>query len=397
MMRFSMVLLMVASVARAEDWPQFRGGQGDGVSTEKGLPVNWSATEGHRWKVTLPARGVSSPVVANGRVYITCSSGTRDDRLHTLAYDANTGTLLWHRQLAATGGTLCHPMTCMAAPTPVADATGVYALFATGDMAAYDADGTLRWYRSFVGDYPTITNQVGAAASPILYEGKVIVPMDNAGESFLAALDSRTGKNLWKIARKREINWITPVVRKTGGTPELLLPMGTELVAYNAETGEKIWSHAGDGGSGIPTPSAVDGVIYLPSRGVTALKTEGGKAKTLWKTPKLQTGMSSPLVYDGYVYGAGGGGLVAVADAKTGTIALNERLYKGKCSASPLAGDGKIYITNETGTTVVMKAGPSGEILATNDIGEETLATPAISGTAIYLRTKTTLYCIGSK
>jgi len=136
----------------AGDWAQFTGPNASGVSPEKNLPAEWSKDKGIKWKAELPARGVSSPVVVGNRVYVTCSSGSRDDRLHVLCFDAATGKQLWHRQLQATGGTSCHPKSCMAANTPVADESGVYALFATGDLAAFDADGTLRWYRSLVGD-----------------------------------------------------------------------------------------------------------------------------------------------------------------------------------------------------------------------------------------------------
>jgi outer membrane protein assembly factor BamB len=388
-----MCLLLLVSVSPAENWSRFRGPNGTSVSSETGLPVSWSKTENIKWKADLPARGVSSPVVHNGRVYVTCSSGRKDDRLHTLAFDAATGKQLWHRQLAATGGTNCHPMTCMAAPTPVADDSGVYVLFATGDLAAFDTDGTLRWYRSLVGDYPTITNQVGMASSPILYKDKLLIPMDNNGESFLAAIDTQTGTNLWKADRKREINWVTPIVRETGGTAEVLFPDPGELIAYNADTGEKLWSHPGAAGS-IPSPTLADGVIYAPARGLVALKPEGSKAKEVWQSPKVQTGMSSPVVYDGIVYGASPNGTLTAADAKTGKVLWQER-YKGKAHASPVAGDGKVYVTNETGTVTVFQAGREPEVLSVNDLDDETLATPAISGGCLFIRTKSALYCIG--
>jgi outer membrane protein assembly factor BamB len=389
------LLLALTAAGRAENWSRFRGPNGAGVSSETGLPEKWSKTENVRWKADLPARGVSSPVVHNGRVYVTCSSGRQDDRLHTLAFDAATGKQLWHRQLAATGGTNCHPMTCMAAPTPAADDSGVYALFATGDLAAFDADGTLRWYRSLVGDYPKITNQVGMAASPVLYKDRLIVPMDNDGESFVAALDAKTGANVWKVERKRDINWVTPVIRETGGTAELLLPLGSDLIAYNADTGERLWTHPG-GGAGIPSPSVAGGLIYAPSRGLVALKPEGGKAQEVWQSPKIQTGMSSPIVYKGVVYGASPNGVLTAADAAKGTVLWQER-YKGKAHASPVAGDGKVYVTNEAGTVTVFKAGngKEGEILSVNELGDETLGTPAISGGCLYIRTKSSLYCIG--
>ena len=380
----------------AGDWPQFRGPNGTGVTDEKGLPTSWNKSEGLRWKVALPARGVSGPVVANGKVYITASSGKKDDRLHVLAFDFKTGEQLWHRQFAATGGTNCHPMTCMAAPTPVADDAGVYALFATGDLAAFDADGTLRWYRSLVGDYPTITNQVGMASSPILADGKLIVPMDNAGESFLAAIDTRTGTNLWKTDRLREINWVTPVTRSVDGrTPEILFPGRDGLSAYDAATGKRVWQLKGMGGD-IPTPTVVNGIVYTPSRGLVALKIEGGQGTEVWKSAKLSSGMSSPVIYDSIVYAASSAGVVNAADAKTGESLWSERYgQKDKASASPIAGDGKVYVFAEKGLTTVFKAGRTAEILATNDIGEEILGTPAVSGGAIIIRTDKTLFCIG--
>ncbi len=380
----------------AADWPQFRGPNGASVSDEKDLPTTWTKTEGHRWKTALPARGVSGPVVVGNTIYLTASSGKKDDRLHVLAYNFKTGEQLWHRQFAATGGTNCHPMTCMAAPTPVADETGVYALFATGDLAAFDADGTLRWYRSLVGDYPTITNQVGMASSPILADGKLIVPMDNAGESFLAAIDTKTGTNLWKTDRLREINWVTPVTRSVDGrTPEILFPGRDGLSAYDAATGKRVWQLKGLGGD-IPTPTVSNGLVYTPSRGLVAMKIEGGQGTEVWKSAKLSSGMSSPVVYDGVVYAASGAGVVNAADAKTGKSLWEERYgQKDKASASPVAGDGKVYVFAEKGLTTVFKAGRTAEILSTNDIGEEILGTPAVSGGAIIIRTDKTLFCIG--
>ncbi|CAN5386015.1 PQQ-binding-like beta-propeller repeat protein [soil metagenome] len=389
------MMLAPAPASTASDWPQFRGPNGLAVSADKGLPVTWSKTDGHRWKVDLPARGVSSPIIVNGIVYITCSSGNRDDRLHILAYNAKTGDKLWQRQFAATGSTLCHPMSCMAAPTPVADETGVYALFATGDIACINADGSLRWYRSLVGDYPTICNQVGMASSPLLADGKFIVPMDNAGDSFLAALDLKTGKNLWKTPRPRDNNWVSPVLRPTGATPEILFPTVSELVAYDAATGKKLWSHPSRGGQ-IPSPSVVENTLYMPSGGTSAMKYEAGKLSNVWTAAKLSGGMSSPLVYEGAVYAVNTAGVMNAVDRSTGKALWNERA-SGKCSASAIAGDGKIYAFDEKGKTTVFKAGPVAEVLSTNDLGEEILGTPAISNGAIYIRTNKALYCIGSK
>ena len=389
-----LALALAAAPATTGNWPQFRGPDGLGVSTEKNLPLKWSKTDGQRWKIELPARGVSSVVIANAIIYLTASSGQRDDRLHVLAYNAKTGEKLWQRQFAATGSTLCHPMTCMAAPTPVADESGVYALFASGDIVCVNADGSVRWIRSLVSDYPTICNQVGMAASPVIADGKLIVPMDNAGESFIAGLDLKTGTNAWKTARPRDNNWVTPVLRPTGATPEVLFPTGGEVVAYDSATGKKLWAHKSASGM-IPSPSVVEDVIYMPARGTSALKYSEGKLEPIWSATTLSGGMSSPLVYEGGIYAVNGAGVMNAVDRKTGKELWKERA-SGKCSASPIAGDGKIYAFDEKGKCTVFKAGKEAEVLATNDLGEEVLGTPAISNGAIYVRTNKTLFCIGN-
>jgi len=398
MLRFLLPLFAVFAVGA--DWPQFRGPNGSGVSGEANLPVGFTENEGVRWKVELPARGVSSPIIIGNKVFVTCSSGVRDDRLHVLAFDASTGKKLWHRQLAATGGTAAHPKTCMAAPTPVADANAVYALFATGDLVAFDHSGKQLWYRSLTGDYPSISNQVGMAASPVLFRGKLIVPMDNAGDSFLAALDVSNGKNLWKTERPREINWVTPAIREvTSEETEVIFQGPKDLVAYDLASGKKKWSHKAGGSS--PTPSIADGMLFVSSGGLTALKLVEGKLEEVWKSPKFQTGYSSALYYDGRVYAANpSSGIVYCADAKTGKVRWEERMKgmgKPTFSASPVAGDGKVYILGETGTMNVLKAGDESEVLGTSELGEECLATPAIGGGAVIVRTDKHLWCIGAK
>lgn len=380
----------------AADWPQFKGPNAVGVSDEKDLPTEWDKAKNVKWKVDLPARGVSSPVVAAGRVYVTCSSGIRDDRLHVLCFDAATGKHLWHRQLQATGGTAAHPKSCMAAPTPVADATGVYALFATADLVAFDADGTLRWYRSLTGDYPTITNQVGMASSPVLIGDKLIVPMDNAGDSFMAAVDLKYGKNVWKTPRPKEINWVTPVVRSVGGKTEVLFAGPDGLTAYDTDTGKPRWNYK-DGTGSIPTGVLSGDTLYLPGGGVSAVKLgeKGVEGNPVWKARDIQPGMPSPLVYMGKVYAASGQGIVSCGDAKTGKLLYKERV-KGAFSASPVAGDGKVYCLNETGLTTVLDGkADTFEVLSSNDLGEETLGTPAIANGCIIIRTSKSLYCIG--
>lgn len=401
MIRFALILPLVLATAVpmvAGDWPQFKGPNGAGISDEKGLPTEWSKEKGIKWKSPLPSRGVSCPVVFGDRVYVTCSSGKRDDRLHVLCFDANTGKQLWHRQLTATGQTACHPKTCMAAPTPVADASGVYALFATADLAAFDADGTLRWYRSLTGDYPSITNQVGMASSPILVKDKLIVPMDNDGDAFLAAIDTKYGKNVWKADRVKGTNWVTPFVREVGDKTEVLFAGGGGLTAYDPENGSKRWNYKEARGS-IPTASVVGDMLYLPGGGVSAVKigAEGVQGKPLWSAKEVSPGFGSPLVYRGKVYAVNNEGIVSCGDAKTGKTLFNERT-KTAFSASPIAGDGKVYCVNELGMTFVLNADDSEfNPIAENDIGEEVLGTPAIANGCLFIRTDKNIWCIGKK
>jgi outer membrane protein assembly factor BamB len=384
---------------RAEDWPQFRGPGGTGVGEGK-YPMSFDKPDNLRWKAKLPARGVSSPIIVADKVFITCSSGKRDDRLHVLAFDVKTGKELWHRQFAATGITAAHPKTCMAAPTPVADAKAVYAQFATGDIAALDHEGNLLWYRSLTGDYPTISNVVGMASSPVLYQDRLIVPMDNSGDSFVAALDTKNGKNIWKQSRPRESNWATPTIREiTSQEVEVLFQNIKELAAYDMNTGEKKWAH--NAPSQLLSVNLTDGLLMVPSGGLKMYRpSENNKLEEVWAAPKLQSGYSTPLVYDNHIYVANPAGVLNCADLKTGKTVWDERIRGSKqtFSSSPVAGDGKVYLVSEAGTLSVFKAGGTeAELLATHELEEEALATPALADGALFLRTGTTLYCFGTK
>jgi outer membrane protein assembly factor BamB len=392
--RLALALMFLPSLTFAGDWPQFRGPGAGGVAEDTELPVTWSQTENVRWKSEIPGRGVSCPIVFDGRIYITTASGVRGDRLHVLAYDAATGKEIWQRQITATGNTGCHPKSSMAAPTPVANKDGVYALFATGDLVAFDRDGNLKWYRSLAGDYPAIANQVGMASSPVLYRDILIVPMDSAGESFIAGVDTQYGRNLWKTPRKNEINWVTPSVRTVGDKSEILFQARTELTSYDPSTGKKNWEYK-LGGGGIPSAVMMGDQILVPTGKLLCLKVTDNKPEEVWNSQKLASGTTSPLVYQGKVYNVSSTGLVC-ADPKTGKDLWMERL-KGRYSASLIAGAGRIYAFNETGLTTVVRGGDTAEVLAQNDIGEEILGTPAIHGGTIIIRTDKHLWCIGTK
>lgn len=380
----------------ADNWPQFRGPSGAAVSEEVGLPVKWSSTENVRWKAELPGRGVSSAVIAGGRVYVTAASEYRQRRLHVLCFDAATGRKMWERQLAATGSTMCHPKTSMAAPTPVADDKHVYALFATGDLAAFNREGDLLWYRALLRDYPDITNQVGMAASPVLAGDTLLLPLENAGDSFALAVDAKTGRNRWKTPRRREINWVTPILARFHGKPTAVFQTSAEITAYDPTDGKVLWSYKGANLGSIPSPVVHDDLVIVPGNPSVALRvSEGGRPEVVWKSRKLAAAYASPVVYQGRIYALTGVG-VACLDPATGEEIWRERLGHG-FSASPVVADGKLYVAKEEGDTSVVQLGEKPKILANNALKEPLLATPAIANGAIYLRTEKHLYCIATK
>jgi outer membrane protein assembly factor BamB len=392
---FCVVFLLLARPAGAGDWPQFRGLGGTAVSDEKGLPTKWSATENVRWKAELPG-GVSSPVIAGGRVYVTAASAFRQRRLHVLSFDAATGEKKWERQLAATGSTQCHPKTSMAAPTPVTDGRHVYALFATGDLAAFNREGDLLWYRALQRDYPDITNQVGMAASPILAGDTLLLPLENAGDSFALGVDVKTGRNRWKAPRRREINWVTPTLTRFRGRPAALFQTSGEITAYDTDSGDVLWSFKNNKLGSVPSPALVDDLVIAPGTPSIALRILGnGNPEVAWTSRRLKAAYASPVVYQGRIYAMTDIG-VACLDSATGEEIWRERLGHG-FSASPVIADGKLYIAKEEGDTSVVELGDKPKIFANNDLKEILLATPAIANGAIYLRTEKHLYCIAGK
>jgi outer membrane protein assembly factor BamB len=391
------MLLLTAGVSFADDVTQFRNGLG--TSTEKNLPTRWSATEGVRWKANLPGKGLSNPVIAGGRVFVSATAAYEQKREVVLCFDVKTGKKLWERQVWATGHTQSHPKTNMAAPTPMTDGDRVYALFATGDLVCYDRDGDLVWYRSLVGDYPTVGNNVGMAASPAISGDTLLICMENAGESFAVGIDKFTGKNSWRIDRPRGINWVSPVVIDNAGKPEVLFQGPTGIDAHDVATGKKKWSAPKFRHGAYATLTFGNGLVFAPTdKHFVALKParDNAEPEVVWQTLKLRPGYCSPVAHDGLVYIVMGGGFVHCADAKTGDVFWTHRI-KGTASyaASPLLADGKLYVTDEAGITTVLQAGREEKLLASNAIDDTILASPVAADGAIFLRSDRALYCIG--
>lgn len=429
--------LLLGAALHAEDWPQWRGPHGNGVSGETNLPVRWSATENVAWKVPIAGAGISTPVVAGGRVFVTSQIGSGISRpgprlvqgadaaaageraldtstrgpedgrtlFVTEAFDGRSGTRIWEHRLDAAGPLpAVHDKHNLASPSPVTDGTLVYAWFGTGQIVALDAaTGKPVWQRHLGEDVAPFQINWGHSSSPVLYEDQLILLCDHEPASYLLALDKRSGKERWKVDRgKGRAAYSTPLVVDTPTGPELIVNSSERLDAYDPRTGAFLWHADGANRFPVPSPLAHEGVIYT-SRGYRsgpymAIRPGGrGDASTshvLWHVPTGAPYVSSIVLYQGLIYMATDNGILTIADAKNG-----ERVWQGRVggvfSASPVAGDGKVYLLSENGETIVLRAGREAEVIARNPIGERTLASMAVSAGRIFMRSDDHLFCIG--
>ena len=381
------LLALAPGLNHAADWLQFRGPLGNGVSMETNLPATLEAGKAIAWQTTLTGRGLSSPVVVGDRVFVTCSSGPKQEILHVLCFNAGDGSLRWERRFWATGRTMCQEKTCVAAPTPVSDGRRIVATFSCNDVVCLDLDGNLLWLRGLTRDYPNASNSLGMSSSPVVADGILVVQVENDSESFAAGLDVLTGTNRWKIERPKRANWTSPVLlRDAGGRSLVALQSSGGVQVVEPVSGRVAWSYP-EGASTIPS-SATDGrVIYAPSFGITALQAgEEGKAKQLWRSSLLRPGTSSPLVCGTNLFVVNDAGVLTCGDTDAGQRRWQLRL-KGPFSSSPVGNAQRLYLANEKGVLFVVDPNaPEGSVVAELNLGETILATPAISGGALYLR-----------
>ena len=434
------VVLAAAAEPGAQNWPQWRGPSSLGVSAESGLPTTWSASEQVAWKASLAGLGTSSPIVWNDSVFVTSQVGgstlaggarhpqlARDDRtlaerespiggrraepapggktwLVVEAFRRSTGERLWEHRTEATGALPeLHEKHNLATPTPLTDGQRVYAWFGNGQIVALDMDGRVAWTRHLGVEYSPFEARWGHGSSPALYDGMLVLLCDHQPKSYLLALDARTGKERWKADRGQgRVSHSTPVVVPGPRGDELLVNSSERIDAYDPAAGTLLW-HAGSARQ-TPIPSAVHhgGRIYL-SRGYRnsdflAIRPGGRGDVTAthveWRVPSGASYVPSILFYDGLLYMTNEVGVVTCADAGTGERIWRHRL-EGVFFASPVAGDGKVYLVSETGETFVMRAGREPKVLARNDLGERFLASPAISHGRLFLRSDRSLFAVG--
>lgn len=421
----TIVLLLTAPIG-AENWPQWRGPGGQGISRESKLPTSWSPERNIAWKTAVPGRGHSAPVVWNDRVFLTTALEGEEvkgakavehvdagkpflhpdsvgaDRKHTykvLAYDGVTGRLLWE-QTAWEGVPFDnrHRKSSFASASAATNGELVFAYFGAEGVFAYDLDGKQAWKTS-VGKVKTLG--LGAASSPVIFDGLVILQCDDddGKDSAIVALDARTGRERWRTRRPVQVSWSTPVLVPAGSRTELVTN-GTEwIIAYDPATGKELWRTKGVESNAIHTPMVGEGVVVV-SAGFPAKKTiaiRPGTAEILWTYAKGTAYVVSPILYDGLVYLVNDRGVMTAMDARTGEIKYEGGRVPVPASfmGSPIAADGKILLTSEDGDTFVIRSGPKHEVITTNSVGEPVYSTLAISNGRIYIRGEKHLFAVG--
>jgi len=351
------------------------------------------------WRVPLVGRGPSSPIVVGDRVIVTASSGPRQDRLHVLCFDAAGGHVRWHRQLWATGSTVCNPFGAVAASTPACDGQRIYALFSSNDLACFDLDGNLQWHRGLSYESPLTRNNVGMASSPLVVGSVVVVQLDSSGVSFATGLDAHTGQTRWRMDRKQGPAWTSPTLLETNpheatGRTLVLLQGRRSLAAVDPETGHVLGEYEVNCHT-IASAAAWQGRVYLPAEGLNCLRFDvrEGRWELLWHEARLRSANPSPVVHHGRAYVIKPPGIVVCGDLGTGEVLWQLRLA-GPFWASPVLADGKLYCVSHRGLVQVVGLGEKGELLGASQLEEGILATPAVAGRAIYFRSDAHLWKI---
>lgn len=410
-MRLPLALLFSsASLLIAADWPEFRGPDAQGSSVATGLPLYWGPSQHIVWKETVPGIGWSSPVVAGDRIFFTTAvpvggveSATADRSLRALALDAASGKPVWNVEIFTSSSPRAHRKNSHASPTPVVEDGKLYVHFGHLGTACLDAaTGKVLWSTQEFEYSPVHGN----GSSPVILKDLLIFSADAETEPQVIALDKATGKLRWTFARqseaKKKFSFCTPLIIEVDGQQQIITPGSGVVNALNPRDGSEIWRFTyGDGYSVVPRPLFAHGHIYLSTGydkpAVLAIKADASNkgdvtnSHLAWRIDKAAPHNPSMTVVGDEIYFVADNGILTCADARTGQIHYSERCT-GPISASLLAADGKIYLQDEKGLGVVIKPGKTYQVLAQNDLKERALASYAIIGSDLLIRTEGNLY-----
>jgi outer membrane protein assembly factor BamB len=422
-------LALAASDGGSDDWPGWRGPTANGISPLKDVPSSWSEERNVAWKTPLEGRGHSSPVVWGDRIFLTTDiqgeaitgvvppkhilrgepfrqpDSLGMDHKHILkvmCFDAKSGKQLWER--TAHQGMVAdeiHKFNTYASPTTVTDGKFVYAYFESQGLYKYDFDGNQVWKVSFG---PIMSEGLGSGVSPVLFEDKIIIlaDQDEGEKSFMAAVSTKDGSIVWRVARQAQVSWTVPVILDVNKQMQMIVSGTENLIAYDPRTGKEIWKTGGVGGNSVHTPVFGHGMVYVstgyPNKNVMAVRLNPapGEERVAWTYKKGTGYIPNAILYGDYLYFMTDAGLLTCVDAITGKPAYESKRFPtpGHFAAAPVAFDGKLLITSQDGDTYVLKAGPEHEILGTNSLGEGVVASLAIAGDSIYIRSEKNLYRI---
>ena len=389
-------VLSLSQIASGEDWLQFRGNDHRGISLKSETPTNLSKNN-IAWKTPLPGRGLSSPIVIENRVFLTASSTADQSRLHVICANKDNGEIEWERQFWATGRTICHEKTCVAAPTPVSDGKNIYALYSSNDLICLDLDGNLKWIRGLMQDYPNASNSLGLASSPIIVDGTLIVQIENDSDSFVSGINLKDGSNIWKIVRTKKANWTSPIRLND---KEVAIQGSEGITCVSAKSGTVQWSY-NEGASTIPSSvtSADSAILYVPSNGITAIKPrkDNNTPEIVWQESQLRPGTSSPIIVGDNIYIINRAGVLNAAKKDTGERLWRLRL-EGPFSGSPVSSNGHIYVASERKGVFqsIDINGKEGILRGSIELGETILGTPAIANNSIFIRSDGHLWKISN-
>jgi len=392
----------------ASDWPEFRGPTGQGLAPGS-LPLKWSTTENVAWKRAIPGQGWSSPVLVGGQLFLTTAVKSLEKNgalsLRVLALDSGTGRTLWEKEVLSVEAEKVpniHAKNSQASSTPLRVNGRLYAHFGHHGTACLDDAGNVLW-RSTELSYPPVH---GNGGSPVLAGSSLVFSCDGASNPFVAALHKDTGKVLWKTPREtqaqKKFSFSTPLLIEVGGQTQVISPGSGAVCAYDPKSGKELWRvRYGEGYSVVPRPVFGHGLLFIGTGFdrpmVMAIRPDGKGDVTdthvAWRLSKSAPNTPSLLLVDENIYAVSDGGIASCVEAKTGNVRWQERI-DGNYSASPLHAGGRLYFSNEAGTTVVLKAGATFDKLATNPLGERVLASPAVADGALFIRTEQHLYKI---
>ncbi len=408
-------LLVAGCALQADNWPQFRGPNSQGLSAETGLPLKWTATEGVAWSTAIPGESWSSPIVWGDRVFLTTATDSGES-CRVLSLDRKTGRILWDKEVFKQVQRRKEARNTYATPTPATDGERVYASFGDGGFAAVDFSGETVWVNH---DYK-FYGQHGLGTAPILHDGLLIMARDGSSEgddkkvgwqipwdqSYVVALDTATGKERWKTKRglSRIAHSVPSIWKTPAGTTQLISEAGDVLQGFDPQTGARLWSSQVIGEAKVPSMVLGDGLAFTAGgwggkETIKAFKLGTGfgdlkESNLVWEQRKGMPKVPSMIYVKPHLFAITDGGVASCMKADTGELVWQERVG-GNFAASPVAAEGRIYFVGDNGETAVVEAGPEFKVLARNPLGEKVQASPAISQGQLFIRTEKNLFCIG--